>query len=175
VPDSGHRRVVSGKTAEGKWGVLHDGGATATESYVIDGAPFDVVHFWNARALSLETTDHAGEATLSQIFTLAPGSSRFFIESMEPTAAPTTWHRTNTIDYEYIVSGRIDLMMEDGSAVTLEAGDVNIQLGGMHQWWNHDAEPCVFFCVMVGIESEEEPGAPEAPGSSSGPPVDGPG
>jgi hypothetical protein len=163
VPDSGRRRVVSGQTAEGKWGVLQDGGATATESFVIDGAPFDVVHFWNAHALSLEATDHADEATLGQIFTLAPGSSRFFIESMGPTTTPTSWHRTNTIDYEYIVSGRIDLMMEDGSAVTLEAGDVNIQLGGMHQWWNHYGEPCVFFCVMVGIESDEEPGAPTSP------------
>jgi mannose-6-phosphate isomerase-like protein (cupin superfamily) len=160
MPMSERRRVVSGKTAGGKWGVLHDGEATATESYVIDGAPFDVVHFWNAHALSLDVTDHSNEATLSQIFTLAPGSSRFFIEAMGPTAEPTTWHRTNTIDYEYIVSGRIDLMMEDGSTVTLQAGDVNIQLGGMHQWWNHYEEPCVFFCVMVGIESDEDPGAP---------------
>jgi len=160
VPGSPHRRVVSGKTAEGQWGILEDGAASASESFVIDGAPFDVVHFWNAHALSLEATDHSAEATLSDIFTLAPGSSRFFIESMGPTVAPTAWHRTNTIDYEYIVSGRIDLMLDDGSAVTLEAGDVNIQLGGMHQWWNHYGEPCVFFCVMVGIESDDEPGAP---------------
>jgi hypothetical protein len=51
-------------------------------------------------------------------------------------------------------------MMADGSAVTLGAGDVNIQLGGMHQWWNYYEEPFVFFCVMVGIESDEERGAP---------------
>jgi quercetin dioxygenase-like cupin family protein len=79
---------------------------------------------------------------------------------MGPTPAPTNWHRTNTIDYEYIVSGRIDLLMEDGSAITLEAGDVNVQLGGVHQWWNRYQEPCVLLVVMVGVDSDEPPGVP---------------
>jgi quercetin dioxygenase-like cupin family protein len=77
---------------------------------------------------------------------------------MAATAAPTGWHRTNTIDYEYIVSGRIDLLMEDGSSTTLEAGDVNVQLGGMHQWWNRYEEPCVLAIIMVGVPSDEEAG-----------------
>jgi hypothetical protein len=110
-------------------------------------------------ALSLETTDHADEASLTEIFSLQPGSSRFLIESMGPTPAPTGWHRTNTIDYEYIISGQIDLLMEDGTAVTLQAGDVNVQLGGMHQWWNRYLEPCVIAIIMVGVPSEEIPGA----------------
>jgi quercetin dioxygenase-like cupin family protein len=113
-------------------------------------------------ALSLETTDHADEASLTEIFSLAPGSTRFLIESMGSTEGPTGWHRTNTIDYEYIIAGRIDLLMEDGSAVTLEAGDVNIQLGGTHQWWNHYGEPCVIAIIMVGVPSEEIPGVKAA-------------
>jgi hypothetical protein len=157
------RRVINGKTAEGNWGVLVDGEANAIESYPIEDASFDIVHFWKAHALSLDATDQSPGAKLADIFSLAPGSSSLFIESMPPTAAPSGWHRTNTIDYEYIISGRIDLMMEDGSAVTLEAGDVNIQLGGMHQWWNRYEEPCVLFIVMVAIESDEVPGMPAPP------------
>jgi hypothetical protein len=159
------RRVVSGRTAGGAWGVLHDGPASATETHQVQGAPFEVAHFWNVDALSLETTDHSNEASLTEIFSLAPGSSRFLIESMGPTEGPTGWHRTNTIDYEFVISGRIDLLMEDGSAVTLEAGDVNIQLGGMHQWWNRYAEPCVIAIIMVGVLSEELPGVVAAPDS----------
>ena len=161
------RRVVSGRTAAGAWGVLHDGPSSATEIHRVQGAPFEVAHFWNVDALSLDTTDHAEEASLTEIFSLPPGSNRFLIESMGPTEAPTGWHRTNTIDYEYIISGRIDLLMEDGSTVTLEPGDVNIQLGGMHQWWNRYAEPCVIAITMVGVPSEEIPGvvtAPDNPG-----------
>ena len=159
-----HRRVVSGRTADGTWGVLQDSPANATEIHTVQGAPFEVAHFWNVDALSLETTDHADEARLTEIFSLAPGSSRFLIESMGSTEAPTGWHRTNTIDYEYIISGQIDLLMEDGSAVTLEAGDVNIQLGGMHQWWNRYGEPCVIAITMVGVPSEDSPGVKAATG-----------
>jgi hypothetical protein len=157
------RRVVNGRTADGKWGVLDDGEVRASESYPVESASFDIEHFWKANALSLETADITSEAKLADIFTLTPGSSSLFIESMPPTAAPTGWHRTNTIDYEYIISGRIDLQMEDGSEVTLEKGDVNIQLGGMHQWWNRYEEPCVFFIVMVAIETDEIPGMPSPP------------
>jgi hypothetical protein len=154
-----HRRVINGKTAKGKWGVLEDGVASARESFTIEGtAAFEVQHFWNVATLSLETDDHSDASHLADIFTLAPGSSRFFIESMAPTAAPTGWHRTNTIDYEYIISGRIDLLMEDGTSSTLDAGDVNVQLGGMHQWWNRYDEPCVLAIVMVGVPSDDPPG-----------------
>ena len=160
------RRVVSGRTPVGAWGVLLNGPSSATEVHHVQGAPFEVAHFWNVDALSLETADHADEASLTEIFSLPPGSSRFLIESMAPTEGPTGWHRTNTIDYEYVISGRIDLLMEDGSTVVLEAGDVNIQLGGMHQWWNRYAEPCVIAIVMVGVPSDEAPGVATASGPS---------
>jgi hypothetical protein len=158
VTESARRRVVSGKTATGAWGILADGPVESVERHEVQGSAFDVVHFWDAGELSLETIDRSPDANLSQIFALAPGSSRFFVESMAPTAAATGWHRTNTIDYEYIVSGRIDLLMEDGSSTTLEAGDVNVQLGGMHQWWNRYEEPCVLAIIMVGVPSDETPG-----------------
>ena len=153
-----YRRVVNGKTNEGKWGVLEDGEAGARESYDVENGQFDIVHFWNVdHALAGDDGPISG-SRLADIFTLPPGSSKFFIESMPSTAEPTGWHRTNTIDYEYIISGRIDLLMEDGSSVTLDAGDVNVQLGGMHQWWNHYGEPCVLVIVMVGVPSDDPSG-----------------
>ncbi|MGO8859706.1 MAG: hypothetical protein ACLQRH_02915 [Acidimicrobiales bacterium] len=158
-----YRRVVSGRAAGGSWAVLQDGVATATESFPVQDAPFDIVHLWNAPTSSLDTTDATAQASMTEIFDLAPGSSRFVIESMPPTPSPSGWHRTSTIDYEYIVSGKIDLAMQDGSVVTLEQGDVNVQLGGVHQWWNRYEEPCVLVIVMVGVEDEEAPGAFDSP------------
>ena len=158
MTEMARRRVVSGKTATGAWGILTDGRVESVERHEVQGSAFDVAQFWNAGELSLETTDRSQDANLSQIFALAPGSSRFFVESMAPTAAPTGWHRTNTIDYEYIVSGGIDLLMEDGTSTTLEAGDINVQLGGMHQWWNRYDEPCTLAIIMVGVASDEVPG-----------------
>lgn len=160
-----YRRVINGRTAEGTSGVLVDGDAGARESYDVEDGQFDIAHLWNVATLSLETTDQSGTARMADIFTLPPGSSRFFVMSMPPTEEPTGWHRTNTIDYEYIVSGRIDLLMEDGSSVTLEAGVVNVQLGGMHQWWNRYDEPCVLAVVMVGVPSDDPPGIPDSSAS----------
>jgi hypothetical protein len=88
MSDQQRRRVISGKTDNGKWGVLADGPATAVERHLIEGSPFDVLHLWNAATLALETTDRSDAATLGEIFTLPPGSSRFFIESMGPPPPP---------------------------------------------------------------------------------------
>lgn len=151
------RRVVCGRTEADGWGIVHDGPATATEQYQIQGAPFDLLNFWADDMLGLDPTDRSAQANLAEIFSLTPGATRFLIESMAPTAEPSVWHRTNTIDYEFFVSGKIDLFMEDGSSVTLRAGDVNVQLGGMHQWWNRYEEPCVFLLAMIGVASDEVP------------------
>jgi mannose-6-phosphate isomerase-like protein (cupin superfamily) len=151
------RRVVCGKTESGRWGVVHDAPATAAEQYQIQGASFDLLNFWADDELGLDVADRSPQANLAEIFSLVPGASRFLIESMAPTEEPSGWHRTNTIDYEFIVSGQIDLHMEDGSSVTLRPGDVNVQLGGMHQWWNRYDEPCVFLLVMIGVASDEAP------------------
>ncbi|HEX4246118.1 MAG TPA: cupin domain-containing protein [Acidimicrobiales bacterium] len=151
------RRVVCGKTEAGGWGVIHDGPATAAERHEVQGSPFDLLNFWADDELGLDVTDRSSQASLGDIFSLVPGATRFLVESMAPTAEPTGWHRTNTIDYEFIVSGQIDLLMDDGTSVTLKAGDVNIQLGGMHQWWNRYDEPCVFVLAMIGANSDEPP------------------
>lgn len=151
------RRVVCGRTEAGGWGVVHDGPATATEQYQIQGASFDLLNFWADDELGLDPSDRSARANLAEIFSLAPGATRFLVESMGPTAEPSGWHRTNTIDYEFFLSGKIDLFMDDGSSVTLQAGDVNVQLGGMHQWWNRYEEPCVFLLVMIGVASDEVP------------------
>jgi len=159
------RRVVCGRTAGGGWGVLQDARATATETMEVQGAPFGVTHLWAADEPGLDPADRAPLAALAQIFSLGAGSTRFLVESMGPTAEPTGWHRTNTIDLEYIVSGEIDLIMEDGSSVTLRQGDVNVQLGGVHQWWNRSASPCVLLIVMIGVPSDETPGLVTVEGS----------
>ena len=161
------RRVVSGRTPEGRWGVLEDSSVGPTDLFDVQGQPFATAHFLALDELSLGAADKRATATLGEIFSLVPGSVRFFIESMAPTPEPSGWHRTNTIDLEYVISGEIDLFMEDASSVTLRQGDLNIQLGGNHQWWNRSSEPCVLLIVMIGVSSDETPGV------ASGPPIGG--
>lgn len=69
------------------------------------------------------------------------------LESME-----TGMHTSHTIDFEYIVSGEVDLELDDGETVRLRAGDTLVQNGTRHAWHNRGTEPCVVVVCLVGAE-----------------------
>lgn len=57
-------------------------------------------------------------------------------------------HRTRTVDYAIIMSGEIDMMLDD-KTVHVKAGDVVVQQATNHAWLNHGTEPCrVIFVLM---------------------------
>ncbi len=61
-------------------------------------------------------------------------------------------HRTRTIDYAIIMSGEIDMMMDEG-VVHLKAGDVVVQQATNHAWINRGTVPCrVAFILMDSQE-----------------------
>jgi mannose-6-phosphate isomerase-like protein (cupin superfamily) len=61
-------------------------------------------------------------------------------------------HRTRTVDYAIIMSGEIDMMMDD-SVVHLKAGDVVVQQATNHAWINRGTVPCrVAFILMDSQE-----------------------
>jgi uncharacterized cupin superfamily protein len=57
-------------------------------------------------------------------------------------------HRTKTIDYAFILSGEIDMLLDD-SEVHLKAGDVLIQRGTNHAWVNRSDRPCQVAFVLI--------------------------
>ena len=59
-------------------------------------------------------------------------------------------HTTDTIDFEYIISGEVWLDLDDGATVHLLAGDTVVQNGTRHRWRNDGAEPCRIVVFMVG-------------------------
>jgi mannose-6-phosphate isomerase-like protein (cupin superfamily) len=57
-------------------------------------------------------------------------------------------HRTRTVDYAIIMSGEIDMMLDD-KVVHVKAGDVVVQQATNHAWLNRGKEPCrVIFVLM---------------------------
>jgi mannose-6-phosphate isomerase-like protein (cupin superfamily) len=57
-------------------------------------------------------------------------------------------HRTRTLDYAVILSGEIDMMLDD-STVHVKAGDVIIQQATNHAWINRGKEPCRILFVLM--------------------------
>jgi mannose-6-phosphate isomerase-like protein (cupin superfamily) len=57
-------------------------------------------------------------------------------------------HRTKSIDYAIVLSGEIDMLLDD-SEVHLRAGDVLVQQGTNHAWENRSGETCRIAFVLI--------------------------
>jgi uncharacterized cupin superfamily protein len=60
-------------------------------------------------------------------------------------------HTSDTVDFEYIVSGEVWLELDDGASILLHAGDTVVQNGTRHVWRNKSDEPCQVVTFMVGV------------------------
>ena len=61
-------------------------------------------------------------------------------------------HRTRSLDYGIVMSGEIDMLMDEGE-VHLKAGDVFVQQATNHAWVNRGKEPCrIAFILMDSQE-----------------------
>jgi len=168
------RRVVTGKDSTGKAIAIIDAvattvlrreelGITNTLLWVTDSTPADlsnqedaanqkvgvvappggtifrVVEFTPEREVK---ADYETRLRVFQGIGLAPeGGSRN--EPRNPAM-----QRTKTIDYALILSGEIDMLLDD-SEIHLKAGDVVIQRGTNHAWANRGNQPCQVAFVMV--------------------------
>jgi len=64
-------------------------------------------------------------------------------------------HRTKSIDYAVVISGEIDMLLDD-SEVHLKAGDVLVQRGTNHAWVNRAKENCRIAFVLVDAKEPAE-------------------
>ena len=66
-------------------------------------------------------------------------------------------HRTRSVDYAIVLSGEIDMLLDD-SEVHLKAGDIMVQQGTNHAWVNRGTEVCRIAFVL--IDGQEPPPSP---------------
>lgn len=88
------------------------------------------------------------EAALGEIENKLPGMA----SHLEPEHPGM--HTTATVDYEYVVSGRVVLELDDGATRELGPGDTVIQNGTRHAWRNPFDETCVLVVVLVGADHQ---------------------
>ncbi len=137
------RRVVTGHDANGKAIVLIDEqvqnqvsarpGATASVIWTSHGFPVD-------NDGNEDTSGRATGTTLS-------GGTVFRVLELAPGSTPRN-HRTDSIDYAVVISGEVDMDI-DGATVHLQAGDVLVQRGTIHNWINNGTEPCRIAFVLI--------------------------
>ncbi len=83
-------------------------------------------------------------AALAEAQRMLPG----LLDAMEPDHPGM--HRTESIDFVYVLSGRCVMKLDDGVTVDLDTGDTVIQNGTRHGWSVPYDEPCRLLCVSIG-------------------------
>ena len=144
----------------------HDGNGKAV--IAIDEVSRDVVSFrpgatianiWSTEGFPVDNNglkDTAKEIT----GTTRAGGTVFRVIEFAPGVVPRN-HRTDSIDYAVVLSGEIDMPIDD-QVVTLRAGDVLVQRGTIHNWVNRSNAPCVIAFVLIDAQPVEHDGKPLA-------------
>ncbi|HXP31621.1 MAG TPA: cupin domain-containing protein [Stellaceae bacterium] len=137
------RRVVTGHDGNGRAIVKID----EISKNVVSARP-------GAQACVIWTTesfpvDNAGEADAGsrKTGTTLDNGTVFRIVEFGPGVSPRN-HRTDSIDYAVVMSGEIDMELDDAE-IHLKAGDVLVQRGTIHNWVNRGTKPCVIAFVLV--------------------------
>lgn len=61
-------------------------------------------------------------------------------------------HATNSVDYVFVLSGELWLVLDSGAEVRLNPGDCVVQNGTRHAWHNRKSEPCVIAGALIGVK-----------------------
>lgn len=169
------RRVVTGHTPEGKATLASDTevdaitfalgpgselyrlwGADSALTFPDDGAPHPFPTYFppvggfrfglfTVPPQSMAQPDHLNlEEALKEVEEKLPG----LIAHMEPDNPGM--HTTNTIDFEYVISGEVWLELDDGVEIQLRPGDTVVQNGTRHAWRNKGSEPCRMMVCLIG-------------------------
>ena len=140
------RRVVTGHDKNGRAIVSIDEtvknvaqtrpGASAAAIWTNEGFPVD--------------NDGDADTSGRKVGTTLANGAVFRVVSFGPGVAPRN-HRTDSIDYAVVMSGEIDMELDD-TTVHLKAGDVLVQRGTIHNWVNKGTAPCVIAFVLVAAQ-----------------------
>ena len=61
-------------------------------------------------------------------------------------------HTSDTVDFEYIISGDVWIELDDGQEVHLKAGDTVVQNGTRHAWRNRSNDPYQMVVCLIGAQ-----------------------
>jgi len=170
------RRVVTGHNDRGKGVVVIDGnapnstvrpgvGVTSTLLWVTDETPADI----SGRLDRADRTIGVPPPPRGSIFrivdfppvgpeiTAIDNATMLSNMGLDPNdALPVRhpyMHRTWSIDYAIVLSGEIDMLLDD-TEVHLKAGDVLVQQGTNHAWVNNGGQTCrIAFILIDAMES----------------------
>ena len=148
------RRVVTGHDEHGRAKVLIDE-RVKNVSTPRPGAHYNVI--WTSEGFPVDNDDDT-DPSGKKIGTAVDNGTVFRVVRFDPGVVPRN-HRTDSIDYGVVISGEIDMEL-DTETVHLQAGDVIVQRGTIHNWANNGSVPCVIAFTLIAAKPATPGGKP---------------
>jgi quercetin dioxygenase-like cupin family protein len=148
------RRVVTGHNAQGRAIVTID---EIAKNIVSRREGHSSAVIWSNADTPADNSE-AGDQGLRDVADSAQSGSIFRVIEYAP-GVTSRMHRTVTVDYAVVMSGEIEMGLDDGAKVHLKAGDVLVQRGTIHDWINRGDVPCVMAFVLTAAKPLEIGGA----------------
>lgn len=139
------RRVVTGHDADGRARFRSDD-HFPTKLIPSGDAAFTLV--WTTATVPADNNDETDGREREAGLTLNQGSVIRVVDMLPGQQSPM--HRTNSIDYGIVLSGQLELELDDGVKTLLGPGDIVVQRGTMHLWRNpSDTDVCRIAFILI--------------------------
>jgi hypothetical protein len=171
------KRVITGER-NGRSRVAHLGDVGPVES-----RGFRMRLMWGTDGLPLQVPTSAADPDPVKEFYPAVDGMRVVLIEFLPDGSDSAggvlddvleadgFHRTDSQDIGWLISGELGLELEDESVVWLVPGDVIVQNGTRHKWRNRTSEPAVAGFVCLGAVRIDPPPEGEATTGAEGSPA----
>lgn len=150
------RRIVTGHTQEGKAVFVNDD-ILPVDPIPSGDAAFSLV--WTTATVPADNNDDTDGRTRDAGLTLDQGSVIRIVDMLPGGSSPM--HRTNSIDYGIVLSGAVQLELDDGALTEARKGDIIVQRGTMHLWRNPSpTEICRIAFILIEAKPVQISGVP---------------
>lgn len=145
------RRVVTGHDADGRARFVSD---ATFEPRDVPSGDAAMCLVWTAPNLPVDNNDPVDGRERDAGTTLRGGSVIRIVDLYPGQQSPM--HRTSSIDYGIVLSGQLELELDDGVRTLLHPGDIVVQRGTMHLWRNPSQdETCRIVFVLTEASAVE--------------------
>jgi quercetin dioxygenase-like cupin family protein len=139
------RRIVTGHDASGK-AVFCSDDLLPVEPIPSGDAAFSLI--WTTASVPADNNDETDGRDRDAGLTLHRGSVIRIVDMLPGGTSPM--HRSSSLDYGVVLSGDVELELDDGAVTTARVGDIIVQRGTIHLWRNPSAtEICRIVFVLI--------------------------
>lgn len=150
------RRVVTGHDLSGTAIFKSD---SSIEPIIIPSGDAAMATIWTTAEVPANLNDET-EGRDRETGTTLKGGSVIRVVDMLPNAV-SPFHRTSSIDYGIVLSGQVQLELDNEIIKTIGPGDIIVQRGTIHLWRNPSKEEkCRIVFVLIEGKPYEHNGNP---------------